>query len=92
MINVSNSSPIGGGTDDFNSDNQTDILVTDHANGIVNVLFSYGNGSFISQIRFSTSSWSVHIALVDVNNNVRQDLIITNNRIGNSSILLNTCQ
>ncbi|CAF4742513.1 unnamed protein product, partial [Rotaria sp. Silwood2] len=50
------SSPYSVVTNDFNNDNFIDIAVTNYRTNNVGIFFGHGNGTFSTQISFSTGS------------------------------------
>ena len=75
---------------DFNNDNRLDIVVANYGTNNVGVFLGYGNGTFSSQITFSTGSdsgpWSITIG--DFNNDNRLDIAVANYGTNNVGVFL----
>jgi predicted nucleotidyltransferase len=78
---------------DFNNDTLQDIAVANYGSNNVGVFLGYGNGSFGSQIIFSTGFNSRPYALTsgDVNNDNVSDILIANNEFGDIVIITKLC-
>jgi hypothetical protein len=75
----SNSIPYGIVVADFNKDQQMDIAVANFGSHNIGILLGIGNGTFTSQITFSTGSYRPRsIAVDDFNNNGRPDIAVVN--------------
>ncbi|CAF1537508.1 unnamed protein product [Adineta ricciae] len=87
------SNPSSVVTDDFNSDGQWDLAVSNSYAHNVGIFIGVRNGTFLSQITFPTNSQSIPSAItsVDLNNDGQLDLIAIGNRLNAIHILLNTC-
>ncbi|CAF1621465.1 unnamed protein product [Adineta ricciae] len=87
-----NSKPYSVFVEDMNSDGKFDIIVANSGNRNVGVLFSYGNGTFRSQITYSTGSGSSPYCVFvnDMNNDGKLDIIAVNRGTNNVGIFLNT--
>ncbi|CAF3697587.1 unnamed protein product, partial [Rotaria sordida] len=48
----------------------------------------YGNGSFARQVKYSTGTAPIFVAVGDVNNDSRLDIIVTNRDDNTTSVLL----
>lgn len=68
--------------DDFNNDNHLDIAVANYYGNTVSISFGYGNGSFTTQIYFSTGpgSYPAALAIADLNNDGYLDIVVANAR------------
>ncbi|CAF4756532.1 unnamed protein product [Rotaria sp. Silwood1] len=73
---------------DFNKDNRMDIVVANRNARNVGVFLGYGNGTFSSQITYTTGSGSmlVSIAVDDLNNDTVLDIAISDFRGGRGNI------
>lgn len=82
--------PHGVGLADFNGDRKTDILVDDWQNDSVTVLFSNGKGGFDSPgVSFAVGRMPYHkVRAADVNGDGKADIITTNMRGNNATVLL----
>ncbi|CAF1509288.1 unnamed protein product, partial [Adineta ricciae] len=74
-------------TGDIDRDNNVDIVTANSKENTLSVIMNYGNESFASQRKYSTGSDSSpsSVMIGDVNNDGRNDLVITNqqsDRIG----------
>ncbi|CAF3577720.1 unnamed protein product [Adineta steineri] len=64
---------------DFNHDEQIDIAVANYGTNNIGIFLAKGNGTFMSQITFSTgSSRPLWIAVGDINNDKQLDIVVTN--------------
>ena len=65
---------------DFNHDNYLDIAVANYGTNNIQIYIGYGNGSFISFIRYTTTPYSYpcSITITDLNNDNHLDLIVAN--------------
>jgi hypothetical protein len=75
-----NSQPCWIAIDDLNNDNRLDIVVANSGNDNVGILFGYGNGTFSSQITYSTGvkSQPSSVIIDDFNNDTRLDIAVAN--------------
>ncbi|CAF5058348.1 unnamed protein product, partial [Rotaria sp. Silwood1] len=66
--------------DDFNSDNNLDMILANHGTNNIGVIIGYGNGSFEKQMMLSTGSNShpTSIALGDFNGDSLVDIAVAN--------------
>ncbi|CAF1042277.1 unnamed protein product [Adineta steineri] len=81
------SSPTSITVDDFNNDNQMDLVVVNNYNYNVVILLGNTNGTFLTQMPYSTGSFSAPYSVIagDLNNDGQQDFAVTNvytNNIG----------
>jgi hypothetical protein len=76
---------------DVNSDSKPDIIFANHYGDNVGVLLNKGNGTFTTQTTYRTGSNSgpTSVAVIDVNNDSKPDIIVTNYYGDNVGILLN---
>jgi hypothetical protein len=65
---------------DFNEDNRLDIAVANYATSNIVVLFGFGDGTFLLGKVYSTGTESSpsSLAIVDVNNDQRLDILVVN--------------
>ncbi len=75
---------------DFDNDNYLDIVVANSGTNSIGVFMGYGNGSFQSQISYSTgnSSTPKSVAIGDFNNDSRLDIVAVNSNSDNVCIFL----
>jgi hypothetical protein len=75
---------------DFNNDNLQDIAVANTGTDSVGVLLGYGNGTFTSQITYTTGVQTgvQFVAIGDFNNDSRMDIVLANNNTNNVGVLL----
>ncbi|CAF1457786.1 unnamed protein product [Rotaria sp. Silwood1] len=73
------SSPYMVTVGDFNNDNRSDIAVANFGTNNIGIFYGFGNGSFSSQIEFSTgSSRPIAIIAFDFNNDALLDIATAN--------------
>ena len=74
---------------DINKDNYLDIVTVNSKNDSISVFMGYGNGSFAPQMMYSTGidSYPYAMAIGDLNNDNRLDLVIANSGTDNIGIL-----
>ncbi|CAF1433358.1 unnamed protein product [Adineta steineri] len=72
--------PQGVAIDDFNKDDQLDIIIVNHGLGNVGVLLGHSNGTFPLQTMFSVGdlSYPTSVVIADVNNDTELDIIVAN--------------
>ncbi|CAF3502650.1 unnamed protein product [Rotaria socialis] len=77
---------------DVNNDNKPDIIVANANSYSVSVLLNNGNGTFLTQITYTTgaSSSPSSVAVVDVNSDNKPDIIVGNGGLANVGVLLNS--
>lgn len=77
-------------TADLNGDGHLDFVAINGKNNSVSVLLGFGNGTFRGQVTYpvGNSSSSFFIALADVNNDGRWDIVVPNTAENNIGILL----
>ena len=65
---------------DVNNDNKPDIVVANYGSNSAGVLLNTGNGTFLSQTTYltGTDSSPLSVAVVDVNNDNKPDVIVAN--------------
>jgi hypothetical protein len=75
-----NSEPISIAVGDFNNDSRLDIVVANSGDYNIGIFLGYGNGTFSSQVTFSTGSNSNpnSVAVADFNNDSRLDIVVAN--------------
>ena len=84
------SSPLSVTAGDFNNDSRLDIAVANGGTNNVGVLLAYGDGTFASQMTYSTGSNSQPscVAVGDFNNDSRLDIAVVNNGTSTVGILI----
>jgi hypothetical protein len=87
-----NSHPQDVSAVDVNGDNKPDIIVANNGGNNVGVLLNSGNGTFLRQKAYITGdkSYPPSVAVGDVNNDNKADIIVTNQNINSISVLLNS--
>ncbi|CAM4827581.1 unnamed protein product [Rotaria magnacalcarata] len=75
---------------DFNNDSVQDIAVVNNRKSNLGVFLGYGNGSFSSQMTYTTGDSSLPTSLVigDFNNDTRLDVVVANYGTNNVGVLL----
>lgn len=83
------SSPEYLGVGDFNNDNKTDIAVSNYLSHSIGIFLGYGNGSFANMMIYSTGEGSrpAGIAIDDLNNDGRLDVVVANFRSNSVGVL-----
>ncbi|CAF1308453.1 unnamed protein product [Adineta steineri] len=73
---------------DFNKDNHLDIVVANSGTNNIGIFFGYGNGTFMNQTTYTTTSNSnpSSIVVADFNNDNQLDIAVTNTGIGSLGI------
>ena len=84
------SSPQYLGIGDFNNDNKTDIIVANSNSSNIGIFLGYGNGNFVNMMTYSTGEKScpVGIAIGDLDNDSRLDIVVANVLSNNIGVLL----
>ncbi|MFT3823436.1 MAG: FG-GAP-like repeat-containing protein [Chitinophagaceae bacterium] len=85
-------SPVGLATGDLNGDNLPDIAVTNQQGNTVSVLKNTGTGgsiTFAAPAMFSTGNTPGKVALVDIDRDGKQDLVVVNTNGQSFSVLRN---
>jgi hypothetical protein len=87
----SNSGPTSVAVIDVNNDSKPDIIVTNYYGDNVGILLNKGNGTFTAQTTYTTGSNSLpsSLAVVDVNNDSKPDIIVTNYNDDKVGVLIN---
>jgi streptogramin lyase len=85
-----NSSPSMVTSADLNKDNHSDVVVANSGTGNISVFFGFGNGTFMTQLTYSTGSNAVPywVVIGDFNNDHSLDLAVANSNINNVGVLL----
>jgi hypothetical protein len=85
-----NSNPYSVDTGDFNGDNFLDIVVVNSDTNNIGIFVNYGNGTFASQMTFTTGDYSrpLSIASADFNNDTHLDVAVTNYDTHNIGLFL----
>ncbi len=86
------SAPIAVAAAGVNGDSKPDIIVANQNTNKVGVLLNTGNGTFNTQVTYSTggSSSPSYVAAADVNGDSHLDIIVSNYGSNNVGVLLNT--
>ena len=86
------SDPQSVATADVNGDNKLDIIVANYRTYNVGVFLNMGNGRFSTQTTYSTGidSYPRSVKAVDVNDDIKPDIIVANMYAGNVGVFLNT--
>ncbi|CAF0761221.1 unnamed protein product [Adineta steineri] len=87
----SGSKPYSVFVTDVNNDNKPDIIVANSGTNNVGVLLNYGNGTFRSQLTYSTGSSSspYSVFVTDINKDNEPDIIVANYGTNKVGILIN---
>ena len=72
----------------MDNDARLDIVVANNIDNNVSVLLGYGNGSFASQITYSTGSSPYSVVVGDFNGDTKLDIVVANKNDNNVGILL----
>ena len=77
-------------TGDFNSDNQTDIVVSNYGTGSIGLFLLYSITEFVGATTYYTGSGShpYSVAIADTNNDTRPDVVVANSGNDNAETLL----
>ncbi|CAF3821681.1 unnamed protein product [Adineta steineri] len=83
-----NSGPVSITTGDMNNDKWIDIIVANVNSKTVGLFLGNGNGTFLSQITYSTGSQSdlAAISIADLNNDTLLDIIVVDAGSGNNNV------
>jgi hypothetical protein len=83
--------PFGLAMGDVNSDNKPDVVVANYGTGNVGVMLNAGNGTFSNQSTYfiGTGSDPAAVAVADVNNDNKPDIVAANNYLNTVSVFLN---
>ncbi|CAF4135376.1 unnamed protein product [Adineta steineri] len=75
---------------DFNNDKQLDIVVANYGTDNIGIFLGYGNGTFSTQITYSTgdNSQPQAVTIGDFNNDKQLDIVVANNGTNNIGIFL----
>ena len=75
---------------DFNNDTHSDIVVANNGTNNIMVLFGSGYGTFLGQITYFTgnNSQPCWVAVGDVNNDSRFDIVVANSGNDNVGVFL----
>ncbi len=84
------SEPVALAIGDFNSDNRLDIVVANFGTANLGVFLGYGDGTFHSQVTYSTGSGSRphSVATGDFNNDSQLDIVVANFWTNNVGVFL----
>ncbi|CAF3863636.1 unnamed protein product [Rotaria sp. Silwood1] len=82
------SGPYAVAVDDFNNDNQLDIVVTNANNNTMSILLGHGNGVFEKQIIYATGTTPSSVAVGDLNKDTYLDIVVTNSNGESASVYL----
>jgi hypothetical protein len=74
---------------DLNKDTYPDLAIANSADDSISVLMNAGNGSFLGQITYGTSSNPSALAVGDFNSDTYPDLAVVENGAGQVSVFLN---
>jgi hypothetical protein len=87
---VENREPYAVVTSDFNNDNYLDIAAAFITSGTLGILLGYGNGSFDDMMTYQQANDSIFSALAvnDVNNDGKLDIVVADSGTNNVLILL----
>ncbi|CAF3725702.1 unnamed protein product [Rotaria sordida] len=85
-----NSNPTSIVVDDFDNDGQIDIVVANYRTSTICIFLGYENGSFTTQMNYSTGyqSWPSSITVGDFNGDNRLDIATSNYNMNNVGIFL----
>ena len=86
-----NSRPIFVSVADLNQDDKLDIVVANSNTNNIGILLNSGNGTFLSQVTFSTGNNSHPrcVSLVDLNGDNKPEIIVANQNDDNIGIFVN---
>jgi hypothetical protein len=80
--------PLSVNSADFNGDGNQDLAVANYLDNTVSVLLGNGNGSFQSQVTYTTGTGPVNVSAADFNGDGKLDLAVVNALANTVSILL----
>ncbi|CAF1461237.1 unnamed protein product [Adineta steineri] len=85
-----NFNPYAIAAGDFNSDNRLDIAVVNYDYNYVDIVLTYRNYTFLNQNTYSTGiqSYPSSVAVADVNNDKKLDIVVANYGTNNIDIFL----
>ncbi|CAF4189382.1 unnamed protein product [Rotaria sp. Silwood2] len=78
LITGNGSQPKSFAIGDFNNDGHIDVVVANSGTNNVGIFLKYENGSFSSQIVYSTDSSPWSVAVGDFNNDAMLDIVVAN--------------
>ena len=84
-----NSKPLSVAVGDLNNDNILDIVVANNGSGSVGIFFGNGNGTFLSQISYTTASKTnpQYVTVNDMNKDNTLDIVIVDSQNNHIHVL-----